>query len=179
MAAIGTFKDGQIPPFTSIRILYLQEYIQPVGDLVLPCNTFRMVVRYLSLCEVQTIYEVFACCFNHLPCKCILQSIPDNDEDPLSELIDELIVLLDPENKAGSDAGNWKDLADKMGCGLARIRWLKAQESPTKILVRKWIHEKKKSLADLKSLLLEINRPDAAYEVDKRLRASGQSVTVL
>ena len=25
-------------------ILYLQEYIQPVGDLVLPCNTLKMFV---------------------------------------------------------------------------------------------------------------------------------------
>ena len=37
-------KDDQIPSFTSKRILYLQEYMQPVGDLVLPCNTFRMLV---------------------------------------------------------------------------------------------------------------------------------------
>ena len=37
-------KDGGIPSFTSERILYLQEYIQPVVDLVLPCNTFRMLV---------------------------------------------------------------------------------------------------------------------------------------
>ena len=36
-------KDNQIPSFTSKRI-YLQEYMQPVGDLVLPCNTFRMLV---------------------------------------------------------------------------------------------------------------------------------------
>ena len=38
-------KDDQIPSFTSKRILYLQEYMQPVGDLVLPCNTFRMLVK--------------------------------------------------------------------------------------------------------------------------------------
>ena len=37
-------KDDQIPSFTSKRILYLQEYMQPVGDLVLQCNTFRMLV---------------------------------------------------------------------------------------------------------------------------------------
>ena len=37
-------KDDQIPSFTSKRILYLQEYMQPAGDLVLPCNTFRMLV---------------------------------------------------------------------------------------------------------------------------------------
>ena len=29
------FKDDQIPSFTSKRILYLLEYMQPVGDLVL------------------------------------------------------------------------------------------------------------------------------------------------
>ena len=38
-------KDDQIPFFTSKRILYLQESMQPVGDLVLPCNTFRMLVN--------------------------------------------------------------------------------------------------------------------------------------
>ena len=37
-------KDDHIPSFTSKRILYLQEYMQPVEDLVLPCNTFRMFV---------------------------------------------------------------------------------------------------------------------------------------
>ena len=40
-------KDDQIPSFTSKRILYLQEYMQPVGDLVLPCNTFRMLVLFM------------------------------------------------------------------------------------------------------------------------------------
>ena len=40
-------KDDQIPSFTSKRILYLQEYMQPVGDLVLPCNTFRMLVLFV------------------------------------------------------------------------------------------------------------------------------------
>ena len=37
-------EDYQIPSFISKRILYVQEYIQPVGDLVLPCNTFIMLV---------------------------------------------------------------------------------------------------------------------------------------
>ena len=37
-------KDGHIPSFTSKRILYLQEYIQQVGDFLLPCNSFRMLV---------------------------------------------------------------------------------------------------------------------------------------
>ena len=39
-------KDDQIPFCTSKRILYLQEYMQLVGDLVLPCNTFRMLVFF-------------------------------------------------------------------------------------------------------------------------------------
>ena len=46
-------KDDQIPSFTSKRILYLQEYMQPVGDLVLPCNTFRMLVLLAPLAEGQ------------------------------------------------------------------------------------------------------------------------------
>ena len=41
-------KDDQIPSFTSKRILYLKEYMQPVGNLVLPCNTFRMLVDYID-----------------------------------------------------------------------------------------------------------------------------------
>ena len=43
------FKGDQIPSFTSKRILYLQEYMQPVGDLLLPCNTFRMLVSFIIL----------------------------------------------------------------------------------------------------------------------------------
>ena len=39
-------KDDKIPSFTSKRILYLQEYMQPVVDLVLPCNTFRILVYF-------------------------------------------------------------------------------------------------------------------------------------
>ena len=39
-------KDGQIPSFTSKRILNLNEYIQPVGDLVLPCDNYRMLVQH-------------------------------------------------------------------------------------------------------------------------------------
>ena len=48
------FRDDQIPFFTSKRILYLQEYMQPVGDLVLPCNTFRMLDKF----ETRTIFGV-------------------------------------------------------------------------------------------------------------------------
>ena len=43
--------DGQIPSFSSERILYHQEYIQPVVDLVVPCNTFRMLVQIKSSIE--------------------------------------------------------------------------------------------------------------------------------
>ena len=39
-------KDDQIPSFTSKKILYFQEYLQPVGDLILLCNTFRMLVLF-------------------------------------------------------------------------------------------------------------------------------------
>ena len=92
-----------------------------------------------------------------------------SSEDLTNKIISELIILLDPENIVGSDAGNWRDLAGKMGCGLARIRWLKSQGSPTKILLTKWIEDEEKALEDLVNLLLEINRPDAADEVTKQL----------
>ena len=49
-------KDGQIPSFTFKRILYLQEYKQPVGDLVLPCITFRMLF-FLNLKPVLFWYN--------------------------------------------------------------------------------------------------------------------------
>ena len=39
-------KDDQIPSFTSKRILYLQEYMQTVGDFVLPCNTFKCLLEF-------------------------------------------------------------------------------------------------------------------------------------
>ena len=51
------FKDDQIPSFTSKWILYLQEYMQPVGDLVLSCNTFRMLVY--THCSEGYIFDNF------------------------------------------------------------------------------------------------------------------------
>ena len=63
-------KDDQIPSFTSKRILYLQEYMQPVGDLVLPCNTFRMLVisvfdREKALWEMNKMLVTYIFSFSH------------------------------------------------------------------------------------------------------------------
>ena len=59
--------DDQIPPFTSKRILYLQEYMQPVGDLVLPCNTFRMLVSHtVQKCYLLSLQLFLLLCHLHL-----------------------------------------------------------------------------------------------------------------
>ena len=51
-------QDDETPSFTSKRILYLQEYKQPVGHLVLPCNTFRMLVIVIMHLYESTNYEM-------------------------------------------------------------------------------------------------------------------------
>ena len=52
--------DDQIPSFTSKRVLYLQEYMQPVGDLVLPCNTFRMLIffKFVKVSSLEKFCQV-------------------------------------------------------------------------------------------------------------------------
>ncbi|XP_052770298.1 UNC5C-like protein [Mya arenaria] len=90
------------------------------------------------------------------------------EEDPLEDLTRELIILLDPANSLHSDAGDWRALAEKMDCSMSRLRWLGAQSSPTRLLMEKWT-EGKKPLLELMQILLDINRPDAAEEVKKRL----------
>lgn len=89
-------------------------------------------------------------------------------DDPVEDLTRELIILLDPDNDYNSDAGDWSTLADKMGCEITRIRWLGTQSSKTRLLIEKWV-EDKRSFTELRDLLLSINRPDAASEVEKRL----------
>ena len=89
-------------------------------------------------------------------------------EDPLEDLTRELIILLDPQNDTCSDAGDWMSLAEKMGCGITRIRWLGTQTSKTRLLVEKWLEEKR-TFTELRDILRAINRPDAAVEVEKRL----------
>lgn len=80
----------------------------------------------------------------------------------------ELVIFLDPQNQAGTDAGDWKDLADKMGCSLSWIRWLGTQTSPTRVLINKWLKDKK-TFKDLEQVMIDINRHDAAEEIRKRL----------
>ena len=94
-----------------------------------------------------------------------LNSVKD---DPVEDLTRELIILLDPQNDTCSDAGDWMSLAEKMGCGITRIRWLGTQTSKTRLLVEKWLEEKR-TFTELRDILRAINRPDAAVEVEKRL----------
>ncbi|XP_053393948.1 UNC5C-like protein [Mercenaria mercenaria] len=89
------------------------------------------------------------------------------DEDPQEQLINELVILLDPPNEAGTDAGDWRNLAEKMQCSLARIRWLGTQDSKTRILVEKWLDEGK-TFTELEQIMRDINRKDAAEEIRKR-----------
>ena len=55
-----TGKHEMMHSFTSKRILYLQEYMQPVGDLALPCNTFRMLVCMENLCHPEFLQAIVA-----------------------------------------------------------------------------------------------------------------------
>ena len=87
-------------------------------------------------------------------------------EYPEQELINEIIIHLDPE-KVG-DAGDWRDLAEKLGCDLARIKWLGTQSSPTRLLIDMWLDEGH-DLSELSQTMKDINRPDVATEIDKRL----------
>ena len=57
-------KDDLIPSFTSKRTLYLQEYMQPVGDLVLPCNTFRMLVSFSFRSLIFCVLMPIQICWN-------------------------------------------------------------------------------------------------------------------
>ena len=83
-------------------------------------------------------------------------------------MINELVILLDPQNEASSNVGDYRNLADRMKCGLARVRWLGTQSSPTRILIEKWLDEGN-SLRDLEQIMRDINREDAAEEIRKRL----------
>ncbi|KAL4238720.1 Unc-5 C [Mactra antiquata] len=86
------------------------------------------------------------------------------EDDPVEGLKRQLIILLDPVNSVGTDSGDWRDLASKMGCEISKIRWLGVQSSPTRILLDKWF-EDKQDLLDLEQIMIDVNRPDAAEEV--------------
>ena len=77
---------------------------------------------------------------------------------------------MDPKNETSSDAGDYRNLAEKMNCGLARIRWLGTQSSPTRILVEKWLEEGK-TFEELEQIMRDIHRDDAAEEIKTRLPA--------
>jgi hypothetical protein len=83
-------------------------------------------------------------------------------------LINELVILLDPQNEASLNAGDYRNLAEKMKCCLARIRWLGIQSSPTRILIEKWLDEGN-TFNDLEQIMMDINRADAAEEIRKRM----------
>lgn len=84
-------------------------------------------------------------------------------ECPEQELINEVVILLDPEN----ECGDWRDLAEKLGCDLARIKWLGTQDSPTKVLIDAWLEENR-NFSELAEKMIEINRLDVADEIRKR-----------
>lgn len=65
------------------------------------------------------------------------------------------------------NCGDWRDLAERFGCDSARIKWLETQSSPTRLLIDLWLAENN-SLSQLSPVMLEINRPDVADEINKR-----------
>lgn len=86
-------------------------------------------------------------------------------EYPDQEVINQIIILLDPLKDG--DTGDWRDLAEKLGCDVARITWLGTQSSPTRLLIDVWLEENQ-SFSELAKIMLEINRPDVAEEINKR-----------
>lgn len=123
------------------------------------------LLKYLSLTQLHFNKHVQILHSSHsLQCSSPLSTAY---EDPVEDLIRELIILLDPDDTC-SDAGDWRALAEKMGCGLTRIRWLGTQTSKTRLLIEKWM-EDKRSFTELRDVLFRINRPDAAHEVERRL----------
>lgn len=94
-----------------------------------------------------------------------LQPLGSSNNNPKDELMNELIILLDADNVEASD---WKVLAEKMGCGLARIRWLASNKSPTQVLIEQWLADNH-TYKQLEELMVAIERPDAAEEIRNRL----------
>ena len=86
-------------------------------------------------------------------------------EYPEQELINEIIIHLDPETVG--DSGDWRNMAEKLGCDLARIKWLGTQSSPTRLLIDMWL-EDNHDLSELSQIMEDINRPDVATEISKR-----------
>ncbi|KAK3597870.1 hypothetical protein CHS0354_029451 [Potamilus streckersoni] len=97
-----------------------------------------------------------------------ISPLSDLNEDPEAKVHQQLILLLDPKRPACSDAGDWQDLADKMGYSEQYIIWLGSQPNPTELLIGKWRGDGK-PYKDLMHLLEEINRLDAVFEIEKLL----------
>lgn len=83
--------------------------------------------------------------------------------DPRMELDRKLIILLDPKSDMG--AGDFRDLATKMDMDYSHVHYLESQTNPTEQLLKQWRGENR-SLAELKKVLVDINRLDAAKEVE-------------
>ncbi|XP_069116768.1 UNC5C-like protein [Argopecten irradians] len=83
--------------------------------------------------------------------------------DPRLELERKLSILLDP--KTNSNVGDFRDLASYMNLDGAHVTYLESQQNPTEQLMKRWKDEKR-SLHELKQAMLDIQRVDAADEID-------------
>ena len=95
-----------------------------------------------------------------------MSPLSSSKDNPIQELLNEIIIMLDPEYQG--ESSDWRDFAEKLGCDMARITWLGTQHSPTRLLMDKWLEENQ-SFRELSKLMLEINRPDVAGEINNKL----------
>ena len=95
-----------------------------------------------------------------------MSPLSSSKDNPIQELLNEIIIMLDPEHQG--ESSDWRDFAQELGCDMTRITWLGTQHSPTRLLMDKWLEENR-SFHELSKLMLEINRPDVAGEINNKL----------
>lgn len=80
---------------------------------------------------------------------------------PEHTLLQKMILKLDPKSD-----NDYRILAEKIGYTYEQIKWLETQDSPTEILLDKWISGGK-LVSDLKGHLSDIGRLDVLSEIEE------------
>ncbi|XP_076096059.1 UNC5C-like protein isoform X2 [Mytilus galloprovincialis] len=80
---------------------------------------------------------------------------------PEYTLLQKMILKLDPKSD-----NDYRILAEKIGYTYEQIKWLETQDSPTEILLDKWISGGK-LVSDLKGHLSDIGRLDVLSEIEE------------
>lgn len=86
------------------------------------------------------------------------------------ELRLKLVMLLDPPTVSGN---NWQMFADNIGLSASEIRYLENNDSSVDAVLNRW-ESQNQTLEDLRGIMLDMNREDAAMEIDRH-RTDGAS----